>query len=120
MGFTAGPFPVEATWYPVVGDGQSSTDVLTFGSLDFGSSIRDGSTAAFAANTCSLNGGAITGGADVDAQRPPGGDYSDHGQYASCVAQAAEARLCDGELPLRGGSELNRQPASTQQRLQEE
>lgn len=59
MGFTAGPFPVEATWYPVVGNGQNSADVLSFGPLDFGSTIFDGSTAAFAAETCSLDGGLI-------------------------------------------------------------
>jgi hypothetical protein len=54
MSFVAGPYPVTATWYPVVGNGQNSPDVLTFGPLDFGSTIFDGSTAAFPANTCSF------------------------------------------------------------------
>lgn len=54
MSFTAGPFPVTATWYPVVGNGQDAPDALTFGPLDLGSTIFDGSTAAFPAGTCSF------------------------------------------------------------------
>lgn len=52
-GFTAGPFPVSATWYPVIGNGQSAPDYLWFGPLDLGSTILDGGTAAFAPSTCS-------------------------------------------------------------------
>lgn len=149
-GFTAGPFPVTATWYPVIGNGQNAPDYLWFGSLDLGSTILNGSTAAFGASTCSytdsgslecfwdddnvdvsaaflggdtsvtvaggvgpgasdchswiamqlvvgvdpaqFDGLCTAGGAYVDAQCPIG-DYRNHGDYMSCVSQAAQAFL---------------------------
>jgi hypothetical protein len=60
MGFTAGGAPVQATWYPVTGNGQAAADTLGFGSLNLGSTILDGSTAAKAAGTCSYTDSGTT------------------------------------------------------------
>ena len=53
----------------------------------------------FPANTVSVStdaaGVCLTGGEFVDAQCPPDGTYKNHGDYVSCVAQAAEQFLAD-------------------------
>jgi hypothetical protein len=59
-GFTADPVgPVEATWYPVIGNGQIAPEDLEFSGTGAGSPIDlsndallDGGTQAFAAGTC--------------------------------------------------------------------
>ena len=61
MGFTADPVgPVEATWYPVIGNGQISPEDLELSGTGAGSPLDlsddlllDGGTQAFAAGTCS-------------------------------------------------------------------
>jgi len=61
MGFTADPVgPVEATWYPVIGNGQLSPEDLELSGTGAGSPLDlsddillDGGTQAFAAGTCS-------------------------------------------------------------------
>jgi hypothetical protein len=60
-GFTADPVgPVEATWYPVIGNGQIGPEDLEFSGTGAGSpidlsddAVLDGGTQAFAAQTCS-------------------------------------------------------------------
>jgi len=62
MGFTADPVgPVEASWYPVIGNGQLAIEFLQISGTGAGSPLDlsddlllDGGTQAFAAGTCSF------------------------------------------------------------------